>query len=112
MTLAKSIKLRKIEENVFKQITEEKKAPDKIHYDSKVFYLHAYSAGYFRDCVKESKDGKWGFIDTDGKVIITFQYDIPSDFEGGLAKVRVGSYKNGTSGYIDKTCKYYLVFLT
>jgi len=65
ITLAKSIKLRKIEENVFKQITEEKKAPDKIHYDSEVFYLHADSAGYFRDCVKESKD--W-------EELITYEY--------------------------------------
>ena len=57
-------------------------------------------------CVKESKEGKWGFINTDGEVVITYQYDIPADFQGGLAKVRVGNYKTGTSGYIDKTGKW------
>ena len=65
ITLSKSIKLRKIEEDVFQQITEKKKAPDKIHYDEKVFYLHADSAGYFRDCEKETKD--W-------EELITFEY--------------------------------------
>jgi hypothetical protein len=57
ITLSKSMKLRKIEENVFKEITENKKAPDKIHFEGEVFYLESDSAGYFRDCAGDTK--KW-----------------------------------------------------
>jgi hypothetical protein len=56
ISLAKPIKIRKIEEDVFKEITENEKAPGKIHFEKEVFYLQSDSAGYYRDCEKETKD--------------------------------------------------------
>lgn len=47
------------------------------------------------------KDGKYGFIDTSGEVVIPFEYDDAQSFSEGLAFVQ----KNYKSGYIDKTCK-------
>lgn len=45
------------------------------------------------------KDGKWGFIDTEGNVVIEPQYDGANSFSEGLAAVQSG----GKWGYIDKT---------
>ncbi|MFY0601778.1 MAG: DUF4178 domain-containing protein [Cyclobacteriaceae bacterium] len=79
LTMAKSLKIRKIEENVFEAITE-KKAPDKIHLDGKVYYLHSDSAGYFRDCAKKEKEWEeliaYEYLDEDEENFISLtQWD-------------------------------------
>ena len=43
------------------------------------------------------KDGKWGFADTGGSVVIDFQYDDVHDFSDGLAPVK----KDRMWGFID-----------
>ncbi len=49
------------------------------------------------------QNGKWGFIDKTGKVVIEPQFDDAWLFrEGGLASVKIGD----KHGYIDKTGKY------
>ena len=53
ISFAKSMKMRKIEEDVFEAITEQKKAPSKIHYKEETFYLDEDSAGYFRDLAED-----------------------------------------------------------
>lgn len=46
------------------------------------------------------RNGKWGFIDPDGNVVIKCQYDDVTDFtDEGLADVCI----NGTWQIIDKT---------
>ncbi len=47
------------------------------------------------------KDGKWGFIDKTGKVVIGFQYEDVDTF--GFSKGLAGVEKNGMWGFIDKT---------
>ena len=47
------------------------------------------------------KDGKWGFIDKNGKVVIEPQYDFAEPFSEGLGKVK----KDGKWGFIDKSGK-------
>ena len=42
-------------------------------------------------------DGKWGFIDRDGHLVIPTEYDWTGGFSEGLAQVRTG----GDAGYID-----------
>ncbi len=42
-------------------------------------------------------DGKWGFVDTSCRYVITPQFDEAGDFEGDLAAVRLGE----AWGYID-----------
>ncbi len=44
----------------------------------------------------------WGFIDTAGKLVIDFQYDLVTPFKNGIAQVLV----DGKIGYIDKMGKY------
>ncbi|MBV6645019.1 MAG: DUF4178 domain-containing protein [Cyclobacteriaceae bacterium] len=56
LSVSKPIKLREIEEDVFEAITEKEKAPGRIHYGGETYYLQEDSAGYFRDCAKETKD--------------------------------------------------------
>ena len=36
------------------------------------------------------KDGKWGFIDADGKVVVDYQYEMAQSFANGMAAVMVG----------------------
>ena len=44
------------------------------------------------------KDGKYGYIDKEGKVIIPFEYDDAKSFSEGLAAVK----KDGKYGFVDK----------
>lgn len=47
------------------------------------------------------KDGKWGFINSEGRIAIDPQFSSAGSFSEGLAPVRVGSYQEGKDGYID-----------
>lgn len=47
------------------------------------------------------KDGKWGYINKTGKVVIPLQYDDAYSFYEGLAVVK----KDGKYGFINKTGK-------
>lgn len=58
------------------------------------------------DCLSEGlarieRDGKYGFIDKTGKVVIPLNYDDTWSFSEGLALVS----RNGKYGFIDKTSK-------
>jgi hypothetical protein len=48
------------------------------------------------------KDGKWGYIDTGGHLVIPNQFDSAGPFVEGVAKVNLGNQ----IGFIDKTGKY------
>ncbi len=50
--------------------------------------------GYAAVC----KDGKWGFIDAKGNLVIEYQYEDARSFRHGFAAVRTG----GKWGYIDE----------
>ena len=51
-------------------------------------------------------DGKWGYIDHTGTIVVTPQFDLAWHFSEGLAFVRIGGRDNGKWGCIDKTGKY------
>ncbi len=79
-TLTKAIKIRQIDEDLIGIITETEKAPDKIHYQGTIYYLDSDSAGYFRDCGKESEDWEelisWEYYDeNEQKIISITQWD-------------------------------------
>ena len=58
-------------------------------------------ADYFSEGLAAVKlNGKWGYIDTTGKVIIPFQYDWALGFEDGEALVVIGE---------DDAAKYYII---
>ncbi len=57
---------------------------------------------YHSPCPPYKLDYDWGFIDTTGKLVIDFQYDLVTPFKNGIAQVLV----DGRIGYIDKTGKY------
>ena len=52
------------------------------------------------------KNGKWGYIDKTGKVVIPYIYDGAYGFNEGLTRVQ----KDGKWGYIDKTGKAVIAF--
>ena len=62
-----------------------------------------FSEGY----VGILKDGKWGFADTSGKVVIPLQFESPSQFHHGYAPV----IKNGKAGVIDTIGKAVVPFV-
>src|SRR5262249_17761161 len=51
-----------------------------------------------RDLYPAKQDGKWGYIDRAGRIVIPPQFDYAWDFSDGLAPVEVGLKK----GYVDK----------
>lgn len=62
--------------------------------------LDIKSAGYFSEGLAAvSKGGKWGYIDTTGKIVIAPQFDAPGIFLDGLAQFKVGK----KWGYIGKS---------
>jgi len=54
------------------------------------------------------EDGKWGFIDKQGKTVINPQfYEIwLGSFKQGLAAVQIGDYKTGKRGFVDTRGKF------
>lgn len=48
-------------------------------------------------------DGKWGYIDKRGKIVIRPQFDYAEGFSEGLARIRIGLVKAGKWGFVDKT---------
>ena len=58
--------------------------------------------------IPKSKNGKWGYVDTEGKKVIAFKYGDAKAFSEGLAAVRP---KNGKWGYIDEKGKVIIPFM-
>ncbi|MCL2817054.1 MAG: WG repeat-containing protein, partial [Clostridiales bacterium] len=69
-------------------------------------YVHDFSDGLAR----VAKDGKYGFVDTSGKLVMLLEYDGADDFREGLARVYTGGFTGegawtGKMGFIDKKGK-------
>lgn len=80
LTLTKSIKIRKIDEDIAQIIAETKKAPSQVHFEGEVFFLSSDSAGYFRDCGKKTEDWEelfsWEYFnENEDKIISITQWD-------------------------------------
>lgn len=60
-------------------------------------YVTEALGGFSNGVAALKKNGKWGYINTDGDVVIPFEYDSALTFSEGLAAVE----KNGKWGYID-----------
>lgn len=58
--------------------------------------------GFAPFCRTNSKDSKWGYVDTKGKEVISAQYDWADEFYNGVAVVSTGS----TCGIIDSKGGY------
>ena len=58
------------------------------------------SAKLFNDSTYAAVEsgGKWGYVDTDGNVVIDYQFEEARSFANGFAAVKV----NGAWGFIDK----------
>ena len=59
------------------------------------------------------KNGKWGFEDSDGNIVVSYKYDDVMVYDDGIAEVRIGDDETGKYGLFDtKTgkeiapCKY------
>lgn len=61
--------------------------------------LLLWTSGYAQELVRFSEEGKWGFKDTEGNIVIHEKYDRVDDFSEGLALVEL----NFLYGFIDKT---------
>lgn len=54
----------------------------------------------------ETEDEKWGYVNTQGNIVIAPEYIGVSAYSEGLACVRTKSGKYGKYGYIDKKGKW------
>lgn len=57
--------------------------------------------------IAKEKNGKWGYVNQAGEIIIPFQYDFANDFSEGLAAVR----KMYDWGFIDETGNTIIPFM-
>ncbi|MCL2816465.1 MAG: WG repeat-containing protein [Oscillospiraceae bacterium] len=64
-------------------------------------------AGFSEGLVDLCKNGKFGFADTTGKIVIPFEYDDAYCFAEGLAAVE----KNGKWGFINKLNEAVIPFI-
>lgn len=64
-------------------------------------YIHQGAAGETSKLFPIIQNGKWGYIDKSGNIIIKPQFDHASHFSEGLAVIKI----NNKSGYIDITGK-------
>jgi hypothetical protein len=73
--------------------------------DGKLAFTNDYGFGsfFFSGRAKMFSNGKVGFIDVKGNVVIPFKYDYTEKFENGLCEVWVNTGSNSRSfvGYID-----------
>ena len=58
---------------------------------SNKYVFYPYSEGFAR--IKSAKNGKWGYIDSEGIIVINPTYTYASDFHGGYAIVSKGEEK-------------------
>ena len=80
LTLSKTIKIRKLGEDIPERITKSEKAPDTLQYEGTKYYLDADSAGYFNDKTKGTGDWEelisYDYFDEDEtKTICITQWD-------------------------------------
>jgi len=80
ITLTKSIKIRKIDEDIAGVVTDTKKAPQQLHLEGEAYYLSSESAGYFRDCGKKTEDWEelfsWEYYnENEDKIVSIMQWD-------------------------------------
>ena len=52
------------------------------------------------------KLSRYGFIDSEGEIELNFIYTRANSFNNNLAFVRIGDYKTGSEGYINKKGKF------
>ena len=58
-----------------------------------------YVAEYSEGLAEVKLNGKWGFIDKSGTLVIPCKYDVAISFDNGRAEVRL----NGKRGYVNKS---------
>lgn len=80
ISLTKSIKVKKIDEDVTRILADTKKAPSQLHLEGEVYYLDNESAGYFKDCGKKTEDWEelfsWEYFnENEDKIISITQWD-------------------------------------
>jgi len=80
ITLTKEIKIRKLDEDLVDTIVKTEKALSKLHWEGDKYFLDSDTAGYFRDCGKDTND--WEelisfeyYTDDESKIISITQWD-------------------------------------
>lgn len=73
-------------------------------------YINNYTGCLVDELAVDSINGKYGYVDKDGKVVIPHQFKSASSFSDGLARVAIDDENDDTIfgkhiGYIDKTGK-------
>jgi WG containing repeat len=70
--------------------------------------LYEYADPFYEGLAGVRINGKWGFIDKAGKIVIKPQWGAVGFFRGGVASVLLGKYEDpkGKNGYIDRTGRY------
>jgi hypothetical protein len=75
----------------------------------KIFLIAAFSVVTFftyGQVAIQNKEGKWGFADKNGKILIPYKYDLAFEFSEDLAPVKL----DGKWGYIDKNNQIIIPF--
>lgn len=92
-------KIDPIKENYFLELTM-----DQLNYNLETIESFPFDDfGKYKESMEkifpEEQDGKYGYVNLEGKLVIPYQFDSADYFREGLALVE----ENGLYGYIDKT---------
>ena len=107
-TFAQKQTVRRVPNELVVPQKQAKPAKTPTHHAPKKKRGYDYVAGYSEGLAWVEINGKCGFIDKTGRLVIPCKYDEANDFSEGLANVKL----NGKYGFIDKSgtlvipCKY------
>lgn len=60
---------------------------------------YEFQGPYFEGMARVKKNGKWGFIDSSGTLVVVPKYAQVENFKDGLARVRMASKGGKTGGW-------------
>jgi len=92
LTVTKKIKVTMIDEDLPEYLEEHEKAPKKIHYKGKKFYLDGNeNPGYFKDLSDSQKDWvefiSWDYYDENDEEYINIEQWDEREFEASIGRV-------------------------
>ncbi|MFY0651943.1 MAG: DUF4178 domain-containing protein [Cyclobacteriaceae bacterium] len=91
LSVSKSVKMRKLGEDIIEKTIKKERPPKKIEYKEVIYYLDTDLAGYFNNNTKGTGDWEefisWDYYDDDEKKILSITQWGEREFEASVGKV-------------------------
>lgn len=91
LTITRSIKIRKLDEDIIDKTVEMEHPPKKLTYEGIKYYMHTDSAGYFNDITGGGDEWEelieWSYYDDDEEHILSISQWGERDFSASVGKI-------------------------